>query len=373
MKECMDQGILQALIDGELELETRKKAESHVAICSECSTRLANLRDNDDFTFSKIRNYQGWIEARTGRTVKNGAPGRMIVRKTFKVKEVFEMIRKYQSIAVVAGVLIAIAVCVTVQPVRAALTKALLVLRVEDVKSIKLSLQDIEAIRKQVESKAPAINVAQFGKIRMKGGEQENINIAEARQIEEFKVAFPQTLNYATPNIDTVSAVSFDLVLKTANINRVLQSLGNQTALPDSLDGQVFHIDFSRVVNLEYKLSADRHLKITQLRSPEITAPADVNVDELYNALVDLPIFPVNLRNQLRGIKDWKNTLYIPVVDNQMTEITVNGHKGFIGTVKQSRSKTQNTMVIWLDHGVIYTLDGNIDKGEALNIAGSME
>lgn len=373
MTKCLDQGVLQALIDGELELDGRKAAEKHLAVCPECRARFAVLKGNDDFVFAKLKSYQGWIAAKTagsGRVV----PQKCIRgdQKNVNPKGVLTMARKYQGIAVAAGVLITIAVCVTVQPVRAAFAKALMILRVEDIKSIEISLQDIEEIRRQIESKTPEINVAKFGKIRINGGERENITVAEARAIREFPVAFPRSLGDATPNINTVAAVSLDFVLKVANINSVLQSLGSRTLLPETLDGQVFHIDFSRAVNLEYKLPGDQQVRIMQLRSPEISAPQDVNVDELYAALVELPIFPADLRNQLRAIKDWKDTLYIPIVDDQLTEITVNGHKGFIGNGRLKRSRTQYTMVIWMDKGVINHLYGDINQAEALNIAGSM-
>jgi hypothetical protein len=373
MKHCFDRGILQAYLDGELDIMERKAVEQHLLNCPDCRQTLDVLKANDDFAFAKIDGYKSYVETKLSSAGNAAQAGLRSGPNSFKLKGVVCLMRRYRNVAAAACIIIALTASVTIKPVRAALSNALMIFRVEDVKTIRLSLQDLEEIRARIESKAPEIDLAKFGKVKLNGGEMESLTVDETKKLPDFQVVFPQNLTGQIPDIGTVSSLTLDLALKTANVNSILQSLGSSKFLPDNLDGKVFRIHFSRVVNLQYSLGNQRQVRITQLKSPELFVPNDVDVDELYNALVELPVFPADLRSQLRSIRDWKNTLYLPVVDGkgEMTEVRLNGNKAFINT--SNRHKRRYTSMVWLDQGIIHTLSGNIEPTEAINIAGSMK
>jgi hypothetical protein len=371
MKNCLDRGVLQAYIDGELDIVEKKTVEQHLLICPDCRQALDVLKINDDFVFDKINDYKGYFENGLPSSGTAAEKNLRSGENSFKLKGVASLMRKYRNVAVAACIIFTLTACLTIKPVRAALSNALMIFRVEDMKTIRLSLHDLEEIRTQIESKAPEINMAKFGKIKLNGGEAENLTSDEIKSIPDFRVAFPKNLTGIIPDVGTVSSSTLDLKLKTANINSVLKSLGSRKLLPEELDGKVFHIHFSRVFKLKYHLGNERQVMLTQLKSPEVEVPGDVDVDELYNALIDLPVFPADLRNQLRSIRDWKNTLYLPVVNGETAEIRINGKKAFIHT--SNRRRQRYTDLVWLDRGIIHTLSGNIEPAEAVNIAGSMK
>jgi hypothetical protein len=372
MKHCLDRGTLQAYIDSELDIAARKEVERHWLTCPDCRETLEELKSNDDFVFAKIKAYQSYFEtelpASAGRVIqdewRSGA-------NSCHYKGAAYFMKRYRNTAAAVCLILVLTAGITIKPVRAAISNVLMIFRVEDVKTIRLSLQDLEEIRTQIESKAPEINMAKFGKIKLNGGEMEILTRDETKKLPDFQVTFPQSLAGAMPDIGTVSAVTLDFTLKTANVNQLLKTLGSRKYLPAELDGKAFRINFSRIVNLRYNLGNERRVKLSQFKSPEVLVPSDVNVDELYNALVDLPIFPADLRNQLRSIRDWKNTLYLPVVNGETAEIRINGKKTFIHT--SNRRRQRYTDLVWLDRGIIHTLSGNIEPAEAVNIAGSMK
>jgi hypothetical protein len=371
MKHCLDRGTLQAYIDDELAIAARKDVEQHCLTCPACRQRLEEVKANDAFGFAKISAYRSCFATEPSASSDRAArDGLRTGANPLQGKGVVQFMRRYQNVAAAACFIFALTVGITIKPVRAALSNALLIFRVEDVKTIRLSLQDIEAIRTQIESKTPEINLTQFGKVRFQGGEPGSLTRDGAKDIKDFQVAFPE-LTGDIPDIGTVSPSTLDLTLKTANINSALKSLGGRKFLPEELDGRVFHIRFSRVVTIRYNLGNERQVTLTQFTSPEVEVPGDVNVDEVYDALAELPVFPENLRSQLRGIRDWKSTLYLPVTGNETTEVRINGHKGFINTT--NRRGRYHTNMVWLDGGIIHTLHGNIGPAEAMNIAISMK
>jgi hypothetical protein len=155
------------------------------------------------------------------------------------------------------------------------------------------------------------------------------------------------------------------------NVNEIMKSYGASKLLPNDIDGKTFKIDFASMAAINYRIN-DKSIEIIQTKSPQVTVPEGVNVDEVYNAVVEMPIIPQNLQAQLKSIKDWKNTLYIPVVESKVTEVDINGAKGYIASDRSNSESTPHTQVIWYNKGVIYSVSGKIDSNEILNIAKSM-
>ena len=88
-----------------------------------------------------------------------------------------------------------------------------------------------------------------------------------------------------------------------------------QSRFPAEVDGKTFRIDFSRQVMLSYNIEGKKNIGLTEIKAPEISVPQGVDVDALYASLVELPVLPENMQKQLKSIKDWKSTLYIPVME----------------------------------------------------------
>lgn len=272
-------------------------------------------------------------------------------------------------VAVCAALLVTAGI--TVQPVKAAISSTLSIFRVENVKGITVTLEDIQQIQQKLSSGQGEISLDKIGSVKMQGGDNRYASQEDVKNLPDIDVEFPSALGSAIPSINIVEPRSVDFTLNEKNVNQIMKSYGATKLLPENIDGKTFKVNFTSQVTMNYRIN-DKLINITQTKAPQITVPEDVNVDEVYNAIVDMPIIPQDLQSQLKSIKDWKNALYIPVVDSKMTQVDINGAKGYMTKDYGNSEGAHESTVIWYDKGVIYVVSGEIENGEILNIARSM-
>ncbi|MDD7796316.1 DUF4367 domain-containing protein [Clostridium sp. 'White wine YQ'] len=280
------------------------------------------------------------------------------------------MLRQKKFVIAVCAALLVTA-GITVQPVKAAISSTLSIFRVEKMKGITVTLEDIQQIQQKLSSGKGEISLDKIGSIKMQGGDNRSASQEDVKNLPDIDVEFPSHLGSAIPSINIVEPRSVDFTLNAKNVNQIMKSYGSTKLLPENIDGKTFKVNFTSQVTMNYRIN-DKLINITQTKSPEIIVPKDVNVDELYNAIIDMPIIPQDLQSQLKSIKDWKNALYIPVVDSKMTQVDINGAKGYMTKDYGNSEGTHESAVIWYDKGVIYVVSGEIENGEILNIARSM-
>ncbi|MCX7923494.1 MAG: DUF2275 domain-containing protein [Clostridia bacterium] len=367
--KCPGNDVLQAYMDGELEIGIRKNIETHLDNCDKCKSLLAVLKENDDFVFAKLKNYRHHFEE--CNVPCSAQPGVKRLNMNMDNKGVFNLMLKYRKFVAAACAVLLITACITIQPVRAAIANALSIFRVENVKGITVTLEDLQQIQNKLSGGQGEISLDKMGSIKVEGGKKRTSSQEDVKNLTDIAVTFPSALSGVIPNVNIVEPRSIDFTLNAKNVNQIMKSYGATKLLPDNLEGKTFKIDFASLATINYRIN-DKEIKITQTKAPQITVPDGVNVDEVYNAVVEMPILPENLQSQLKSIKNWKNTLYIPVVESKMTEVDINGAKGYMASDKSNPANTPRSQVIWYNKGVIYTVSGKIDSDEILNIARSM-
>jgi hypothetical protein len=367
--KCPGKDVLQAYIDGELEISIRKNIETHLDNCDKCKSVLEVLKENDDFVFTRLKNYKQHFEDCNVPF----SPLSEVKRQNINMenKGVFNNMLKNRKFVAAACAALVVTVCVTVQPVRAAISNALSIFRVENVKGINVTLEDLQEIHEKLSSGQGEINLDNMGSAKLQGGKSRASSQDDVKNLPDIDVAFPTALSGAAQSINVVEPASIDFTLNVKNVNQIMKSYGATKLLPDNIDGKTFKVDIASQVTMNY-LVKDKNVVILQTKSPEITVPEGVNVDEVYSAVVEMPILPQNLKSQLKSIKDWKNTLYIPVVESDMTGVDINGAKGYMTKDYGDSEDAHENAVIWYNKGVIYAVSGRIDSGEILKIARSM-
>lgn len=389
--KCPDIGILQSYIDCELEIDEKKKLEMHISSCPDCNTSLKALKENDDFSFEKLSEYRQFFENGLTAAQKTPHPAKKAATEAKQSKGVYYYMLKYKKIISAACAVLAVTVCVTVQPVRAAISNALMIFRVENVKGFNISINDIQQIKNKLANNEAEIDMNKLGKVKTTGGEHKKLSVPELSALKDLNVSLPKLLSGITPEVSTIEPVTVEFTLNTDSVNKALKSLGATKPIPASVDGKAFRVDFSRQVTLSYVTEGKNNLYITASKSPEIKVPQDVDVDALYNSLVDLPVLPENMQRQLKSIKDWKSTLYIPVVEKETREVDINGSKGFLSSdtgtqvnmvvdgkstahpASNSGTRQTYTSLIWYSNGIVTVMNGNLSSEEILNIAKSMK
>lgn len=374
--KCVDSGTIQAFIDGELDISMKKDVEKHIKSCGKCSEKYNSLKKSDDFAFGKLTGYRQFYEENylpgTGnrnitapchkeQNMKNNDSEVFIVKKGAK-----EFMLKYRKIAAAICLVATVTLCATVQPVKAFISDALNIFRVENVKGFKVSLADMEEIRQQLEQKAGEINIDSIGKIKSEGFGARKVSVDEAKAAAGFPVLFPLDAKDGNIEMTATEPGKLSFTMKVNNVNEALKSFGAQKLLPENLDGKTFTADFAYQLNYSYN-NGGNFYRVSETKSPELGVPTDVNVDEIYDCLVELPILPDDMRQQLKSIKDWKNTIYLPVVDAEPVEVDINGIKGLM-----AERKNKGWMLAWYNDGTIYSVDSNAGKDDVLQFARDM-
>ena len=359
--KCPNEGIIQAFIDKELNDIEMKEVEMHLFQCKNCKEVYKELNSINNFAIEKIQDYKNEFNIPHIKTVN------MNIEVKSK-KGAYKDMKKLKNIAVAACAALVLTTCVTVKPIRAAVIDAVSIFRAKDIKSVNISLDDIKKLEKGLENHLADINIDNVGKVNFQGGEQKTVTMEEAKKALPFTVSVPK--NMTEKNVETLTIntpAKIDFTLNVDNVNQILNSLGGKNVFPKELDGKTFSLKMAGTLNVDYKDNVNKkYISVMETKVPEIIAPAEANVDEIFNALSELSILPADMQKQLKSMKDWKNTLYIPNVGNNLEDMNIDGLKA-IGSFENNTSS-----VLVLKDGVLVAASGNVSKNEVIEFVKSM-
>ncbi|WP_312355886.1 DUF4367 domain-containing protein [Aminipila sp.] len=281
------------------------------------------------------------------------------------------MLKNKKTTALICTAILAVAI-INGQTVNAAISKTLSIFRAQDLKGVTVTLDDIQQIQSKLSSGQGEISLEKMGNIKVQGGQKKVSSKEDVKNITDVTVAFPSVLDGVVPSVNVVEPTAIEFTLKAENVNEIMKSYGATKLLPANIDGKTFKIDFASQVTMNYSIN-NKPITIMETKSPEITVPDDVDIDAVYDAVVEMPIIPQRLQSQLKSMKDWKNTLYIPVIESEMTEVNINGAKGYMSKDYGNSEENSESAVIWYDKGIIYVVSGQVDSEELLKIAKSVK
>jgi len=281
------------------------------------------------------------------------------------------MLKNKKTIALICTAILAVAI-INGQTVNAAISKTLSIFRAQDLKGVTVTLDDIQQIQSKLSSGQGEINLEKMGSIKVQGGQKKVSSKEDVKNITDVIVAFPSVLDGVVPSVNVVEPTAIEFTLKAENVNEIMKSYGATKLLPANIDGKTFKVDFASQVTMNYSIN-NKPITIMETKSPEITVPDDVDIDAVYNAVVEMPIIPQRLQSQLKSMKDWKSTLYIPVIESEMTEVSINGAKGYMSKDYGNSEEGSESAVIWYEKGIIYVVSGQVDSEELLKIAKSVK
>lgn len=363
--KCPSEGIIQAYIDGELNDIEIKEIEMHLFQCEKCKKAYKELNSVNNFAVGKLQDYRKEFNV---NHIKTESMNIEVKNK----KGAFKNMKKYKKIAAAACAVFVLTTCVTVQPIKAAVINAVSIFRANDMKSVNISLDDVKELEKALDEHKSNIDIDKVGKVNFEGGEEKTVTMEEAKKELPFTISVPKNIpEKNTESIAINKPSKIDFTLNVENINQLLKSLGEKNVFPKDLDGKTFSLKMDGTLNINYKDAANnKRISVTESKVPEILAPSDANVDEIFNALSELSVLPPDIQKQLKSMKDWKNTLYVPNVDNELEELNIDGMKA-VGHF-ENNSENKYSYILILKDGVLVDISGNITKNEMLEIAKSM-
>ncbi|MDI6603989.1 MAG: DUF2275 domain-containing protein [Thermoanaerobacteraceae bacterium] len=383
---CYDEGTLQAYLDNELDEITAKNVEEHLKTCSTCREKLEQLKSINEFTSkalnkSNIDLNEAWSTLNE-KLSKNNNKGGM-----------FAMFTKHKKAIAAALIVAFIGASAFFPPLKNAEAKLLNLLRLNKMQVITITPEDITQIQNQFNDKGiKNINLKDYGEI-IKDGSSEGRQISpdEPNKVKSelgYEIKLPADENFEIKHAYTSKIEGLEFILKVDKINDLIKTFGGTHLFPKELDRKPIIINFGKTLGMDLQRKGSEKVQVVLdiVKTPEIVVPEGVNVDKVIDALANLPFLPENIKRQISGVTDWKETLPVPMhmENNTKTkEITIRGNKGILIVEK---SGPYFVTLGWTENGVMYNLTiwpnptgdnkNSLTKEEAINtlmqIANSM-
>jgi len=366
---CIKQGTLQAYLDGELAGREADRVAAHLAECPRCRARAERLEADRRLVAAALDRHLRYaglqrddlLAAWSGLQEK-GPAGTIW-------EGVREKMGRFKMAAVAAVTVCVLAVPFVFAPVRALAMEFLDVFRVERVRVVDISAEELKEIERALTGQG-TVDIEDFGRITAAGQPEyrAGITVEEAREAigPGFKVPVPA--GAGEPAWGLMTGCALTIVPDVKAINGLIARFGGSTFLPDTLDGKEFTLRQHPVATAEFTRPDGRKMVIAQGRSPELAVPHGTDVLALRDALLGLPFLPENVHRQLQGVSNWQNTVLVPNVEGEASPVKVNGAEGaFID------GHGPNNALIWADDGLVYLVHGeNLTLDEALAAAASL-
>lgn len=403
---CYEEGLWQAYLDQELDSKKMQEMTQRLQTCIDCKYTLKRLEEQQELVNQLLGEYKDDKEklVYSSRSRWYALQEKIYIKK-YKKKGVLQMrnISKRVTVAAVAAVFGA---SLFIAPVRGVAAQFLQIFRAEKIATISISYDEMNKMRRAIEDGANTIDFDAIGNMEfVEPREHKTVDLEELKKSAEFPVKLPEAIpaeyKFVEAEMEMPFAAKFKL--NTQNVNQLIEGLGGTKFLPEEIDGKSFTIEVPQTVAIHYVNPEGKRLFICEGKSPEIKVPGEVNIEDLRDAVLELPVLPRELKSQLAGIRDWQHTLVIPNIEGATQEVTVKGKKGVFvqnepseqvavkikekeaaeGVNVNINGKEQNAvvvddsvssygMLIWEEESVVYTVRGALDLDTALKIAESM-
>jgi hypothetical protein len=409
-----------AYLDVQLAPRQMESVGTHLAQCDRCRNCLAQLQVESDRSAALLEPYR---TATLGRT-RNSQDGKGTAQRCApalkdnedgcplcRVKDpawvsetglldalsqskrgVDYILKRYQGYMAAAAAVVVLAGLLSIGPVRSLAAQALQVFRVNQVQVLHFNPADVQQLQSALQANGQKIDTASFGTFTRQQLQDCSLVDANTATVDGRQIAFPGSIGAytRTGSLQLTQGTQLLATPKVSGINSFLTSLGSKSLLPASLDGQTFTVQIPGCASATFEQAGSTAtLVLLRSLSPALTVPSGVDVDQVRQALLAIPILPEDMRNTLAGVNINSGTLLVPdfgitsrggsiesttINGNQGVLITPppgGGHTGPLSALKPgvfSRHQINGNVLIWPQGGVWNALEGNftLDQGVAL-------
>ncbi|MCM3697971.1 hypothetical protein [Paenibacillus macerans] len=147
--------------------------------------------------------------------------------------------------------------------------------------------------------------------------------------------------------------------MNVKELNQAMQRVGATKVLPESIDGKAITLTLHESVNYDLNTDQGHWASLAQMQAPEITVDPSVDVEEALEAVLQLPILPANLKDQLQQTRILSGSIPMPyIVDKnaKTDDLTIGGTKVLVEEREYS-SLTDRT-AIWIKDGQLFCFQG---------------
>lgn len=440
---CLEDGQLQAYLDNQLDTEKQRQVKRHLAECTSCHLRLEELHELDEWfqhvnfgtpktagvsvqgsstpngigasgepvdTAAAWRRFLKRINAEphpadaceTASREEKPLPAPEVNRRephvsaehlvpaesSKKQKITDERKRQMKKWTVTAAAILVGGALLANPGIRSAAADMLNVFRVENLDTVKMSIQELNKISIELENKMGDIDLRDYGKAEVLE-RSEYTYIKRSENPEQFAALAATLPRLPEPLVEgmeqgigrfTTTKIRFTLDVE--NVNRLIQALGGKKLLPQELDGESllftfpggYHVQWEkRTENEDGSITphASYHLEVRGL--PAVETSAAVNLKTLQEPLISLPFLSYDVKRQLADIQRFTNTMLMPqLLEAGEEKVDLGGHQAlYKGNSGQEKGYHE---LIWIADGKLIRFSGyEVSKEAFLNAARSIQ
>jgi len=384
----LDDGRLQAYLDGELSAEKHQEVAKHLASCAACQKKAKSIAlrivqvnqvlDRINLDPSAVRLSSGAARSRLEARLIQQEKSNMF-QKWFA--------KRMRPVWVGVMVIAVLALALAFPPVRAIANNFLGLFRVERITVIPVDENQLE---NRLESSTQLENLFSENVTYQGGGEiQTAVDAQEASTLANLQVRLPSAA--AEPSKLLVQpGGSVSMVIDVRQLQAILEEVGqNDVILSDTLNGEIVSVEIPNLVMALYgecskpmdgdpdegpSYYASNCVQLMQMQSPTVNAPPDLDINQLGNAFLQILGMDPDEAAQFAAAVDWTSTLVLPVPRSNTTyqDVTVDGVPGTL-IIQGSLEDPYHYMLVWVKDGIVYGLTGNDNPNDALELANAMQ
>lgn len=373
--KCPTDGMLRSCVDGELGWSERAEVEQHVQSCGECRERFGRMNQNarqihelfdvlgpEESGADAVEAYRRFRQRLTDR---NTAPT-LIPRR---------------PVWAIAAVVCLILLLFSFTPARLWAQQFLAMLRVQKIAVVPVDFSAIEGdTNNSAVGRVLTKTIADQMVVTMKPGEPQTApNQEAASEMAGFHVRLPAVLG-DPQRIRVQGEGAFHMTLNRERMQDVLNQVGrSDIQIPASADGATVAVHVPKGVNAQFGnclggAIAGNCIALVEAPSPVISVPPGLNLATLAEAGLQIAGMSAAEAHAFCQTVDWSSTLVVPIPQGESSSQTVSVD-GVIGTLIETAPRGKRPAgyhLLWIKDGIVYSLDGFGDAGQALAAANSL-
>jgi len=389
---------LRAYLDHELTGAAHAQTAAHLETCEDCQAHLQTLDARAERVGQRLALlapdaastprpahlvYARWQAERTSpRAAGPESISSTLQRSLTMLRSLFS--GRYRPVGVSLALIVLLAAALSAAPVRTLASQLLGIFRVQQVAVVPVDMSTLEGLSNNaaLSQQAEALFAESVKTTREAAQPQEVSTVAEASAAAGFPVrVLDAGAGALTLTVERGPAV--EMTINRARAQALLEAAGHtDIKLPATLDGAPIAIDIPAGVVSRYgacRTADDRQspldtcLILTQLPSPTVTTPPDLNMQELAAAGLQMAgLNPLEAQAFSRTV-DWTSTLVIPIPVGQADyqQVFVDGVTGYLIASTGNNDLPSQTL-IWTRDGMIYDLTTFNPKSDLVAIAGQL-
>ena len=385
MNKHLNDGQLRAALDGELDAQSLQ----HLEACALCQSRQRALKSQTE----KVANKLSFLIP----SKQEHAPSVQASLKRFnerKIQKEIPVLKKLfasPTLRFVSVAVLLLALIVSIPATRALADQVLSLFRVQQVTVLPIDFTGLQeltgngALGKQVSDL-----VSSSTNVTKKPGQPiAATDAADASQKSNFSVRLPQNVTASRLTVLGDSAFNFNIDITKAQA--LLDEAGRtDLKLPTDINGSVISVTVPSSVRADYgscpdPTAADNSqsgsigrnypdcIIFTQIPSPTVSAPANVNVAQLAQIGLEFTGMTSDQAAAFTQSVDWTSTLVVPIPKNaaKYDQLSVDGVTGTL--IQRPADDAPQFVLLWVKNGIIYAIGGlGTNSQQAIDMANAM-